>query len=305
MRKLLTLFFVLTVLSLASLFAQEADKKQGEGPGRVVVGRRWFLVQFPSGTRKLIAWLFVPRGSEKSPAAAVLRIPAGGNLFKPAVLGLGTVPEVEPYVSAGYVTMVMSFRGTLDNGGDFSRSRGGLDDVLAAAEFLKKQPEVDPKNIFVAGHSSAASLTLRLAQVSDIPRAVAAFSPVVDWTERYSKRLKDVSDETRKFLTESSSLTHAGETKCPVLLTHGTADRMVPLSQSESLAAKLRELKKPCEFVTIPEGDHYYSMLRAGIPLSVAYFSEIREHGKTTKLFEQFRENLLKKLAETMEPKQK
>ena len=80
---------------------------------------------------------------------------------------------------------------------------------------------------------------------------------------------------------------------------------MVPYSQSESLAAKLKALKKPHEFVTIPQGDHYYSMHRVGIPISLAYFSEIREHGKVTKLFEEFRDNLLKKLAGTMEPKEK
>ena len=305
MKKLLPVLFILCAVSLTGLFAQEEGKAPEAQAVREVVGRRWLLVEFPSGKLTLRAWLFTPRGSENTPTAAVLRLPAGGNLFRPAVLGLGTVPEVEPYVTAGYVTMVMSFRGTLDNGGSFNESHGGLDDVLAALEFLKKQPEVDPKNIFVAGHSSAASLTLRLAQVSEVPRAVAAFSGVTDWTEGYKDKLESVSEETKKFLTESSPITNAGETKCPVLLTHGTGDRMVPYSHGEAMAAKLKELKKPHEFVSIPQGDHYYSMLRAGIPLSLAYFSEIREHGKASKLFYEFRDNLLKKLAGSMEPKEK
>jgi dipeptidyl aminopeptidase/acylaminoacyl peptidase len=305
MRKLLVLCTVLVGLSLAALYAQEETQEKPDQPERIMIARRWFLVHYPCGKLKLKAWLFIPRGAEKKPTSAVLRIPAGGSIFKPAVLGLGTVPEIEPYVRAGYVTMVMSFRGTLDNQGKFSGSRGGLDDVLSALEFLKKQPEVNPKSIFVAGHSSAATLTLRVAQVSNIPRAVAAFSPVTEWTEFFKKRLDNFSDESRKFLAGSSPLTHAAQTGCPVLLTHGTADRVVPLSHSKRMAEKLKAAKKQCEFVALPQGDHYYSMLRAGIPLSLCWFSEIEEHGKTGELFNNFRDNLLKKFAESQGPKQK
>jgi dipeptidyl aminopeptidase/acylaminoacyl peptidase len=305
MKKLLAILLLLVPLSIISLYAQEEVEKKSAQRERIMIARRWFLVEFPCGNLKLKAWLFIPRGTENKPSPAVLRIPAGGNLFKPAVLGMGTIPEIEPYVSAGYVTLVMTFRGTLDNKGNFNRSRGGLDDVLAALEFLKKQPEVDQKNIFVAGHSSAATLALRLAQCSDIPRAVAAFSPVTDYSDFFKKRLDDISDESRKFITDSSPVTHAAKTGCPVLLTHGNVDRVVPFSHSERMAEKLKEAKKQCEFVTIPLGDHYFSMLKAAVPLSLCWFSEISEHGKSTKLFDNFRDNLMKKFARSMEPDRK
>lgn len=309
MKRLLAIVTVLAVVLLATLFAQEKkkeapadskDKKTSSGEERIIVGRRWLRVEFPCGKLKLKAWLFVPPGSDKAPTPAVLRIPAGGSLFKPAVLGLGTVPEIEPYFTAGYVTLVMSFRSTLANGGKFSESKGGLEDVLAALEYLKKLPEVDAKNIYVAGHSSAASLALRVSQVSDIPRAVAAFSPVTDWTDFFKERVKDLSEESRKYLKKASAITHAGNTNCPILLTHGTRDTIAPLSHSEAMARKLKKAKKYHEFAKIPEGDHYYSMLKVGIPLSLAFFSEIREHGKTTDLYAQFRDSLLKKYGESL-----
>ncbi len=311
MKKLLAVMAVLAAVMLATVFAQE-KKEEAVGPGqkgkekapanedRIIVGRRWLRVEFPCGELKLKAWLLVPPGSDKGATPAVLRIPAGGNLFKPAILGLGTVPEIEPYFTAGYVTLVMSFRGTLANGGKFSESKGGLEDVLAALEYLKKLPEVDSKNIYVAGHSSAASLALRVSEVSDIPRAVAAFSPVTDWTGFFKERVKDLSEESRKYLKDASAITHAAETRCPVLLTHGTRDSIAPLAQSETMAAKLKEAKKHCEFVKIQEGNHYDSMLRVGIPLSLAFFSEICKHGKTTELYGQFRDNLLKKYEESI-----
>lgn len=312
MKKLLAVSAVLAVTLLATLFAQEKSEDEAAGSGqadqtgrfvekdRIIVGRRWLRVEFPCGELKLKAWLFVPPGSDKEKTPAVLRIPAGGSLFKPAILGLGAVPEIEPYFTAGYVTLVMSFRGTLGNGGKFSESKGGLEDVLAALDYLSKLPEVDPKNVYVAGHSSAASLTLRVSQVSDIPRAVAAFSPVTDWTEFFKERIEDLSEESRKYLKDASAMTHAAQTKCPVLLTHGTKDTIAPVSHSELMAGKLREFKKHCEFVRVPEGDHYYTMLKVGIPLSLAFFSEMREHGKTTELYTQFRDNLLKKYAESL-----
>jgi dipeptidyl aminopeptidase/acylaminoacyl peptidase len=303
-KKLVFLLFILVGLSLATLFAQEEAGKKTELPERVIIGKRWLLVQYPVGNLKLKAWLFIPRGAETSPTPAILRIPAGGNLFKPAALGLGTIPEIEPYVTAGYVTMVMSFRGTMDGRGNFSKSRGGLDDVLGALEYLKKQPEVDRKNIFVAGHSSAASLALRVSQVSEIPRAVAAFSPVTDWSEFFKKRMENVSDETRKFVTDASPLMHADKTKCPVLLTHGTADTIAPESHSKRMNEELKKAEKSCEFVSIPDGDHYFSMLKVSIPLSLAFFSEIREKGKITDLYKKFRDNLLKKFSRPFEPKQ-
>ena len=112
--------------------------------------------------------------------------------------------------------------------------------------------------------------------------------------------LKDLSEESRKYLKEASAITHAGNTKCPILLTHGTRDTIAPLSHSKTMALKLKEVKKYYEFAEIPEGDHYYSMLKVGIPLSLAFFSEIREHGKTTDLYKQFRDNLLKKYGESI-----
>jgi dipeptidyl aminopeptidase/acylaminoacyl peptidase len=312
MTKLLAVSAILIVILLATLFAQEKkeDGAAGSGQGdkkeaftekdRVIIGRRWLRVEIPCGELKLKAWLLVPPGSDTQKTPAVLRIPAGGSLFTPAILGLGTVPEIEPYFTAGYVTLVMSFRDTLANGGKFSESKGGLEDVLAALEYLRKLPEVDPKNIYVAGHSSAASLALRVAQVSDVPRAVAAFSPVTDWTEFFKERMENLSEESRKYLEDASAVNHVGQTKCPVLLTHGTKDTIAPISHSEVMAGKLKELEKPCEFVRIPEGDHYFSMLKVGIPLSLAFFSEMREHGKTTELYTQFRDNLLKKYEESL-----
>src|SRR5437879_5106436 len=56
------------------------------------------------------------------------------------------------YRKAGIVMMFPSLRGGNDNPGPKEGFFGEVDDVLAAAEFLRKQPFVDPDRIYLGGH---------------------------------------------------------------------------------------------------------------------------------------------------------
>jgi acetyl esterase/lipase len=53
-----------------------------------------------------------------------------------------------------------------------------VEDVLAAAEFLAKQPGIDPQRIYLGGHSTGGTLALLAAAASPRFRAVFAFGPV-------------------------------------------------------------------------------------------------------------------------------
>src|SRR5581483_10028250 len=55
-----------------------------------------------------------------------------------------------------------------------------VDDVLAAADFLAKQPSVDPGRVYLGGHSTGGTLALLTAESSDRFRAVFSFGPVED-----------------------------------------------------------------------------------------------------------------------------
>lgn len=60
----------------------------------------------------------------------------------------------------------------------------------------------------------------------------------------------------------------------PTLIIHGDADTLVPIQQSQSMIAKLSELKVPNQLVVRPGKGHGWSEMPADIPLLVAWFEK-------------------------------
>jgi acetyl esterase/lipase len=80
-----------------------------------------------------------------------------------------------PYWQAGFVVMAPMLRGENGQTGTFTFLYDEVDDVLAAADYLSRQPAVDPTRIFLAGHSAGGTLTLLTALASGRFRAVSSF----------------------------------------------------------------------------------------------------------------------------------
>src|SRR5213078_4101010 len=93
--------------------------------------------------------------------------------------GLGD-QSASAYRKAGLVMMFPALRGGNDNPGAREGFLGEVDDVLAAEAFLRKQDYVDPRRIYLGGHSTGGTLVLLAAECSDRFRAVFSFGPVDD-----------------------------------------------------------------------------------------------------------------------------
>jgi acetyl esterase/lipase len=76
--------------------------------------------------------------------------------------------------------MYPSLRGGNQNPGTKEGFYGEVDDVIAAAKYLKKLPYVDPNRIYIGGHSTGGTLTMLVAETTDLFRAAIAFGPVDD-----------------------------------------------------------------------------------------------------------------------------
>ncbi|MDB6080236.1 MAG: hypothetical protein JWO82_3983 [Akkermansiaceae bacterium] len=83
------------------------------------------------------------------------------------------------YRKAGIAMMYPSLRGANGNPGYQECCCGEADDVLAAAAHAAKLPWVDPKRIYLGGHSTGGTLALLTAESADEGqfRAVIAFGP--------------------------------------------------------------------------------------------------------------------------------
>lgn len=82
------------------------------------------------------------------------------------------------YRDAGVVMMFPSLRGGNANPGQHEAFYGEVDDVLAAYDYLRSLPYVDPENIYLGGHSTGGTLALLTAEVRNPFKAVFAFGPV-------------------------------------------------------------------------------------------------------------------------------
>lgn len=84
----------------------------------------------------------------------------------------------------GVITLYPGLRGVNGHAGEQEGFLGEVDDVLAAAAFLRRRKEIDPQRIYLGGHSTGGTLALLVAESSQAFRAVFAFGPT-DAIDRY------------------------------------------------------------------------------------------------------------------------
>src|ERR1051326_8116084 len=153
--------------------------------------------------------------------------------------------------------------------GAFSYYYDELDDVLAAADYVSRQPYVDAKRLFVAGHSVGGTMTLLAAIASNRFRAGSAFSGSPYFIDRRDLPF-DKSDPLEIQLR--SPIAYASSVKCPLRLYYGTEEASFfgPMNQRFAALAKRRGLD--VEVLEI-EGNHG-SHVRWSIPLSIVFFQK-------------------------------
>jgi dipeptidyl aminopeptidase/acylaminoacyl peptidase len=140
------------------------------------------IVKYPSAAGNLAAYLTPdPRDGKKHPAIIWI---TGGDCNSIGECWESARPDNDQTASAfrqaGIIMMFPSLRGGNENPGTKEGFLGEVDDVLAAADFLSKQPHVDPQRIYLGGHSTGGTLVLLTAECSDRFRAVFSFGPADD-----------------------------------------------------------------------------------------------------------------------------
>lgn len=81
---------------------------------------------------------------------------------------------------AGIVLMCPSWRGECNNPGRYEMFYGEVEDMLAALDYLRSLPWVDPDRVYIGGHSTGGTMTLLLACSTDKFRAAFSFGGAPD-----------------------------------------------------------------------------------------------------------------------------
>jgi len=162
----------------------------------------------------------------------------------------------QPFRDAGYVVMTPILRGENGQPGSFTMFYDEVDDVVAAAQYLAKQPYVDEKHFYLSGHSAGGTLTLLAAMASPRFKAAASFSGSPNqkrFAREYPQDVPFNQSDMREFDLRSP-IAYATSFKCPVRLYYGSDELDFALaSQTTAMRAKTKGLD--VEAVSIP-GDH-------------------------------------------------
>jgi dienelactone hydrolase len=196
-------------------------------------------VEFPSGNLQLKAWINPP------PAGVSRKLPAVLFLHGGFAFGEEDWDMCQPFRKAGFVVMTPILRGENGQPGAYTMFYDEVDDVIAAAEFLARQPNVDASRIYLAGHSAGGTLTLLAAMTSSIFRAAASFSGSPDQVAFVAGQPEPApfdEGDIREFQMRSP-VAYASSFKCPVRLFFGsqepffraTSDRTAELAQEKGL----------------------------------------------------------------------
>jgi dipeptidyl aminopeptidase/acylaminoacyl peptidase len=229
------------------------------------------VLEYPSGDLRLKAWINRPTERRAAQRPAVLFL-HGGFSFGPLDWKMA-----QAFRDSGYVVMTPIFRGENRQPGAFTLFYDEVDDVLAAADALARQPYVDSENIYVAGHSNGGTLAMLAALASPRFRAAASFSGSPDQVIfcKYGFEGPVPFDSTSAAeYSMRSPLAYAAGFKCPTRIYYSTKEPHFHLSSVKTAAlAAARGLD--VEAIRI-EGNHF-SALKEERTQAIAFF---RKHAR-------------------------
>lgn len=155
---------------------------------------------------------------------------------------------------AGIAEMYPALRGGSQNPGHQECFLGEIDDVLAAAELLARRPDVDPRRVYLGGHSTGALIALLAAASTPRFRAVFAFGPVAD-PRQYGPSSCEPPGISEAEARPRSVIEYLHEIVTPTFVADGAEGNVAvfPMMRKRVGAA-------PITFLTIPGANHFTAL---------------------------------------------
>jgi dienelactone hydrolase len=235
-------------------------------------------------------WVYLPIDvPADAKVACILVPPAGSRMYHGMLLEDSDRKEHYPYVRAGFAVVSFDISGPwLDTktnaalkkaAGDFQKAQFGVKDALDALQLaLAKYPQIDPKRIYVAGHSSAGTLALQIAASSDQLRGCAAYAPITDVATDRKATLVAINALIPGFFDAirlASPNNRIAALRCPIFLFHATDDGRVLPEGIFAFKDSLLIQGKSVTYVAVDSGGHYDSMINQGIPQAIVWFKTL------------------------------
>lgn len=222
------------------------------------------LVAWRSGDDEVYGLLFPPastRFSASGPPPVIVSVHGGPTSHVPATWR----PYAQYFATRGWAVLEVNYRGSTGHGRDYMlKGRGAwgvvdVEDCAAALAELGARGLLDPSRAAIMGGSAGGytvlqSLTARpgLYRAGVCLFGVSNLFTLATDTHKFEARYLDqlvgpLPEAADRYRTRSP-IFHADRILDPLILFHGDQDRVVPLDQSETIAASLRARGVPHEF---------------------------------------------------------
>ncbi len=240
-------------------------------------------VTFASTAATLAGTLSIPNGVGRARLPAFVFVHGsgpstrdGGTPQNPTFLALGNA-----LANAGYAVLRYDKRGIGKSSGVATESwRPLADDARAAVAFLRTQPNVDPKRIFLVGHSEG-GLIVPLVAPSIHPALagiVLMAGPAISMTEVLAEQSSRMSPQMFKAISatladyvgiEPSKV--IAKVNVPILILQGSRDGQILAKDLPPMLAAAHAAKRKVTAIVLSGDNHLFMVLR---PDQVEDFSE-------------------------------
>ncbi len=216
-----------------------------------------YLVHYPSrdGKWTLSAFAYVPNNIQRNGKFPAIVYIHGG----PAAQSVDSFNRFVQYiVNQGYLVIAPNYRGSTGYGKQFVDANlgdsggGDLNDVLDAAEWIKKSGFVDPKKMIVMGGSYGGYLSMMaVTKAPDMWAAAVPIVPFVNWfteiaNEDPSLREYDLATmgdpvKNKALYEDRSPINFVDQIKAPLLLLAGGNDPRCPADEAQQVADAVKK----------------------------------------------------------------
>jgi dipeptidyl aminopeptidase/acylaminoacyl peptidase len=207
-----------------------------------------FLVHYPSrdGKWTISAFVYVPRNMQRNGQNAAIVFIHGG----PTAQSVNSFNRfVQHIVNQGYMVIAPNYRGSTGYGKEFQQANlfdmggGDLQDVIAAADFVKATGYLDPKKVIAMGGSYGGYLTMMaVTKAPDVWAAGVPIVPFVNWfteianedpvLQQSDRATMGDPEKNPDLFHDRSPIFFVDQIKAPLLLLAGGHDPRCPKEET-------------------------------------------------------------------------
>jgi len=216
-----------------------------------------YLVHYPSrdGKWTISAFVYSPYNLPRQPISPAIVYVHGG----PTAQTVNSFNRfVQHIVNQGYIVIAPNYRGSTGYGKEFQQANlfdmggGDLQDVLAAADWIKQTGYVDPKKLILMGGSYGGYLTMMgVTKAPEVWAAGVSIVPFVNWFTEIQNEdpvlqqsdLVTMGDleKNKALYQERSPINFIDQVKAPLLLLAGGNDPRCPKEETQQVVDAVKK----------------------------------------------------------------